>query len=131
MSDELLKYINLGDTHARDVSIVLQENPSLANTCNEQQRTPLMEASRQGFSRIAEVLISYGANVNAADCIGSTALWEAATQRHEEVVRVLLEGGAQGAKALLESEFVFSEAIKSMLVSPPATRKFVKIDFDE
>jgi uncharacterized protein len=57
--------------------------------------TPLMEAARVGSAASVRTLLSHEANVNARDRDrDQTALMWAVSQRHPDVVRALLEGGA-------------------------------------
>ena len=53
-----------------------------------------MIAARRGHTDIARLLLEHGANINAADDGGSTALMEAALKGHTETVRLLVERGA-------------------------------------
>lgn len=60
------------------------------------KRTPLhTSASNSNNPAIAQLLINAGANVNAQDVYGTTALHLAAWYEHPEMVKTLLENGAQ------------------------------------
>ncbi len=66
----------------------------------ETQETPLhMAARRKGSSELLSLLISYGAFDNVATKYGSTPLDCAIGQRDPEMVRVLLENGADIGRA--------------------------------
>jgi uncharacterized protein len=58
-------------------------------------RTALMAAVDKGERRVVEALLAGGADVNATDDLGQTALMLAAAHRDPEIVRVLL--GAHAA----------------------------------
>lgn len=67
-------------------------NPSLAIESGE---TPLMAAARSGSAAAVALLASRGADLNAREHIrGQTALMWAADQRHPDVVRALIQAGA-------------------------------------
>ena len=95
---------------ARDNDVVrlkqlVQEAPSLISSCDEDGRTPLLVAARNGRIEAAALLIEAGADVNVAQrlyhsgkdlgsSMGITPLHYAANFKHEAVVRLLLEHGA-------------------------------------
>ncbi|RDW84146.1 uncharacterized protein DSM5745_04472 [Aspergillus mulundensis] len=56
--------------------------------------TPLHLAAKKGHADLAELLISYGADVNAGDSEGLTPLWEAVVRARSATVDVLLKAGA-------------------------------------
>ena len=65
------------------------------NASLESGETPLMAAARTGSAETVRLLLGKGAAVNAAESWrNQTALMWAAAQRRSEVVRVLIEGGA-------------------------------------
>jgi ankyrin repeat protein len=65
------------------------------NAALREGETPLMAASRSGNAAGAELLLAHGAEVNAKErSREQTALMWAVAERHPEVVRVLLENGA-------------------------------------
>jgi ankyrin repeat protein len=57
--------------------------------------TPLMKACHHGEQEIVQYLLDKGANVNAADDQGDTALYTAVLARRVEIVRVLISRGAK------------------------------------
>jgi RNA polymerase sigma factor (sigma-70 family) len=56
--------------------------------------TPLHEAAAHGRTAIADLLLAYGANVDARRRDGATPLHEAVLSHHSEMVELLLERGA-------------------------------------
>lgn len=61
-------------------------------------RKPLMLASRSGVVSAVSALLKHGADPNAAELErGTTALMQAADQGHADVLKVLIEGGANVA----------------------------------
>ncbi len=56
--------------------------------------TPLRIAAWKGYTKLAEVLIKYGANVNMKDKDGSTPLHHAALSGHKEMAKLLIKHGA-------------------------------------
>jgi ankyrin repeat protein len=80
--------------HAAIVERLLADgaNPNAASTTGV---TPLMRAARVGSTAAVRALLAKGAGVNAAERErGQTALMWAVSQRHPEVVKALLENGA-------------------------------------
>ncbi|HYG77985.1 MAG TPA: ankyrin repeat domain-containing protein [Planctomycetota bacterium] len=77
------------------VSHLLKENPALANTRGTGGETPLHWAAHEGHRGVAELLLKYGADVNAqaADKWGGTPLFWAA-ERQIDLVALLLSHGA-------------------------------------
>jgi ankyrin repeat protein len=57
-------------------------------------RTPLMIAAAEGKENLAKLLVEYGADVNAKDLYGDTALMWAVHGGHLNVVEFLVEHGA-------------------------------------
>jgi ankyrin repeat protein len=65
------------------------------NIAPETDGTPLMIASRTGNAAAVKLLLAHGADVNAKEgARGQTALMWAVAEQHPDVVRVLLESGA-------------------------------------
>lgn len=66
-----------------------------ANAAQVSGLTPLMIAARTGNVNVAKLLLAHGANVNATTKeTNVTALMWAIAEPHPDVVRVLIEGGA-------------------------------------
>ncbi len=96
-ADESLLHIASRSGDAQSVKLLLQHgwdrfiNAFAENTC-----TPLMFAASAGALDVIEVLISFGADVNAHDVdhIGNTALREVVETADTSVVELLLRAGA-------------------------------------
>lgn len=96
---ELFEALIAGDTAL--VSELLQEQPQLANTENEDGLTPLAYAGHLGFEEIAQAILDHGAEVNAVThskisyIPSNTALHATiAGERSLNVIRLLLSHGA-------------------------------------
>ncbi len=73
----------------------LDDNPALANAArNEDHKTPLYWAARNGHSDIVEILIRNGANVNAKASRRS-ALMAARQEGRSEIYELLEKHGAK------------------------------------
>ena len=67
-------------------------DPNLARSTGE---TPLIVCARTGASEAVKLLVARGANVNVKEALqGHTALMRAAAGKHADVVRTLVEHGA-------------------------------------
>ncbi|XP_014671481.1 PREDICTED: ankyrin-1-like [Priapulus caudatus] len=67
-------------------------NPNVAETRNG--ATPLMMAVKDGEEAVVRMLLSHGADANAADSQGRNSLYYAAFSGWLDIVRLLLEAGA-------------------------------------
>jgi ankyrin repeat protein len=56
---------------------------------------PLIEAASMGDTEKVQTLLAQGADVNAKDSRGCTALMWAKREGHKEIVRILKEAGAK------------------------------------
>lgn len=89
------------------------------NKCGEEQKPPLIDlAYHSGDLECAKMLISAGADVNAKDPYGQTALYSAAYAHHIDLVKLLLSKGAQadhGANVLCSRAVELPELTKLLL----------------
>lgn len=76
------------------LNLLLETNPKLESKYGEVEQTPLIFAVCQGTIRIAEKLIKAGANVNAIDFYGNTALVYALNKQDCVIANILIDAGA-------------------------------------
>ena len=72
----------------------LIENKSLLYSKDKFGRPLLNIAARNGHYKVCEILLEYGADVNAIDENGSTALHAASYHGHEDIIKLLISYGA-------------------------------------
>ena len=80
-----------------ETSRLLLEREADINSQNDEGLTPLQQASRgmrKGYLDIMRFLLDHGANEDARDNCGNTAIHFAASEGHLEAARMLLEQGA-------------------------------------
>ncbi|KAH0591720.1 hypothetical protein MHUMG1_10550 [Metarhizium humberi] len=65
-----------------------------ADATDSHGRTPLWLAAKEGYDKVAGLLLENGASPNSIDDDGRTPLWLAAKKGHEAVVKLLLGNGA-------------------------------------
>lgn len=98
--EQLLEAAGMGDT------AIVQALVDTAVDINVKDRTfgytPLIVAARQGHIDIVQILLERGADVEATDNYGSTALYWAKKNQREEIVQLLLEAGARDEPVPLE-----------------------------
>lgn len=78
-------------------------------------RTPLHIAAWQGHASMVELLLRYGADVNAVDREQRTPLQSCAWQGHESVVWLLLKAGARGDQPCSQGATPLSIGMKMTL----------------
>ncbi|GMH15288.1 hypothetical protein Nepgr_017129 [Nepenthes gracilis] len=86
----------LWHAHQKDAATVrklLEEDPSLVNTRDYDNRTPLHVASLHGWIDVANCLIEFGADVNAQDRWKNTPLADAAGAEKPAMVELLKSYG--------------------------------------
>jgi ankyrin repeat protein len=83
-----------GKGNQKEVTRLLDADPTLLERKNDHGDRPLAEAAFSGHLRVVTLLIQRGADINARGFEGSTALHYAAKEGAEEVVTLLLGKGA-------------------------------------
>ena len=84
-----------GKGHLAAVEALLHARAAVDAAHSPSKYTPLMRAARFGFRDIAAVLIAAGANVNAHDTTGQTALDFAVFEKNVSIVALLKSHGAK------------------------------------
>lgn len=79
----------------RTIEALLEKIPDIVHYSSTEMTSPLHIASAQGRVELVELLIKYGAMLNAQDFDGDTPLHEAALHMKHEVVSILLHAGAE------------------------------------
>ncbi len=72
------------------VELILEENPTLLNSKDENGAMPLHVAASRGHRNVAELFIAKGAKINAKDHEGQTPLHHAALNNHRDIAELLL-----------------------------------------
>lgn len=81
--------------NVQELSILLLSQPEFGlEVKNEKGQTPLIIAVENGHRAFAHTLINTGADVNAFDNLGNTALMKAAMKGDLILLRLLLQNGA-------------------------------------
>ncbi|KAI5387378.1 hypothetical protein KIW84_073490 [Lathyrus oleraceus] len=86
----------LWHAHQNDAAAVrklLQEDPSLVNATDYDNRTPLHVASLHGWIEVAKCLIEFGADVNAQDRWKNTPLADAEGSKRSNIIELLKSHG--------------------------------------
>lgn len=96
---DFLYHIQEGDIE--NVTIYLESNPELASKLCE-DLYPIHWAADRGNAEMVQVLLTFGAEINAQDEDGQTALHYACSIGYESVIQTLLEASAD--KTISDSE---------------------------
>jgi len=119
---ELVKALDLNESAKFQSMILTPEDANSARSDNN--KSILMYASWIGDSKAVEYLVKAGADVNAQDATGATALHLAIWKSHNEIARFLIEHGASANSmskegmtpldiAILKGNQEIAEAIKN------------------
>ena len=94
ISAAFVKFCKIGDLNA--VENILNQGAQVDTRLVEPpRRTLLQEAARTGRTRLAKLLLNYGASVSKKDDDGCNALYWAYANQHDEIVELLLDAQAQ------------------------------------
>ena len=117
-----LLVINATDARLGIVRLLLQ-----SRVCMEAVHCSLVRAAHGGHKAVTQLLLDHGADVEAADNNGQTALSWAACKGHEAVTKLLLNAGADvaaadnnGQTALISAAFPGHEAVTKLLLNAGA-----------
>lgn len=89
--DELSDFVECNNLAA--VEAILKSHSHLANKLYG-NRTLLEEPCRRGWSDMVRLLLSLGVSVNNCNKAGFPPIWTAVRYQHAEIVRILVENGA-------------------------------------
>ena len=98
------------------VKLLVAKGADVNAHTNEKAWTPLMNAANQGFALVVGYLLDHGADLNALSADGLSALSFAAMKQRPDVVRLLLQRGADGGNALRAMESKKDAAAIRLLV---------------
>lgn len=112
---------------------ILGEHPELAGK-KLNSVYPLSQACEWGDFSVVKAFVEHGANVNTKDGHHQSVLWHAVFNRHDDVVKYLLEKGAD-AKAIQDQERTLlwaakSKAMAQLLINAGVDPKYKTSDND-
>lgn len=94
--------------HVAVVKVLLEAGANVEDH-NENGHTPLMEAASAGHVKVAKILLEHGAGINThSNEFKESALTLACYKGHLEMVRFLLEAGADQVSVVVISHDVFN-----------------------
>ena len=91
----------LGQTEV--VTLLLEAGADVNVAGGDEGTQPLSRAAWAGFPDTVKALIARGADLNAEDRSGRTALWYAAVTGRQDIVRILLDAGAKVTPGLSDA----------------------------
>lgn len=128
MSPSLIKIIS--DQNKTEQQIVNELKPILAKGVDVNKPsqdipyfTPLMRAADLGYLKVTELLMDHGAQLNATDNLGSTALFYAARKGHLPIVELLLLNGADATMINKQGNTIVLDILRSYGANLDETKK--------
>lgn len=114
-------YTNIGDLNGLKNLMKIKKDKNLLNVGDKLSRTLLYLAARNGYIDIVKYLIKIGVDLNKTQDNGSTPLHGAAFYGNEEVVKLLIENGANPFIKnkfgnLAETE-AYNDSIKQIIIN--------------
>ena len=133
----LTEAIKTGDV-ARAENLLASRSDMNVNERDEQQRTALMWAAKQGQYEIVRRLLARKARVNLRDKDGHTALYFAIQNRHREVAELLLTHGAnpnipdkEGSVVLMNAIVNKDKAMMELLLNVKKNKKQIPVNANQ
>lgn len=99
------------ENHSDELAKMLLEKGALANKGTKNGRYPLLLCAYSGYNKLVKLLLSYDADPNIEGREG-LPLYAACKNGHEEVIKTLLENGAQINKADRDGETAIFSAVE-------------------
>jgi len=104
LADGMAKISAHSEKRRKAMQMLLAEWPEQANLADFKGQTPLMLAANEGDVELVRLLLATGANVDAQDYIGRTALHSAATGRSAKCVELILDRAPQVSSGVTHDE---------------------------
>lgn len=130
---QALDHLTVGDRRHARIMMLLKRGADPNTKINEYGRTLLMSASGWGVEDDIHCLVKFGANINARDTDGDTALIYAVMKGREENIRLLLRLHADAnlhdkngdtALSLAEANFADNATTPFLHIEKEARRKY-------
>ena len=99
---------------------LLNKGTDVNTTLGSLDSTVLYEASFRGYSRMVEMILDHGADVNARTNQGVTSLYVAAQNGHLETVRIVHGKGTGALRAALHARLEDHPLVRSYRLADPA-----------
>ena len=121
LSRQFLAAIFLGNETR--VGAMLDRHPKLAARADGRGDLPIHHAARNGDTEIVQLLITYGAEVNARNKRGHTVLYCAGGHGHADTVRLLLDNNADADAKFTDD----GKTLLEWLAQYPDDQRFIRI----